>query len=220
MKTNKEYKDSALAALKGNWEIAVVTTLIYIAIATLISGASNIPSLFGTADKAMGWLGGTGSIFSILIVLPLGYGYMNSVRFLYESQNRDMINNMFQLPIKNYAHVLFTMFLMAVKIFLWSLLLIIPGIVKTFGYAMTPYILADNPEMSALDAIHESDRMMKGHKFDLFYLYLSFIGWFFLSILTCGIGFLWLEPWTSAAVASFYEDLKGIDGVQDAKIVD
>lgn len=88
------------------------------------------------------------------------------------------------------------------------LLFIIPGIVKSFSYAMTPYILEENPELSANEAIDRSRAMMKGHKFDLFWLYLSFIGWILLSILTLGIGLLWLAPYMQTATAAFYEDVK------------
>lgn len=73
---------------------------------------------------------------------------------------------------------------------------------------MTPYILKDNPEMKNNAAIEESMRMMDGHKLELFLLDLSFIGWALLSLLTCGIGFLWLTPYMNMARVNFYEDLK------------
>ena len=92
--------------------------------------------------------------------------------------------------------------------FLWTLLFIIPGIIKAFSYAMSPYILEENPELSANEAIDRSRAMMKGHKFDLFWLYLSFIGWGFLCIFTLGIGLLWLMPYMQTAEAAFYEDVK------------
>lgn len=91
---------------------------------------------------------------------------------------------------------------------LWSLLLIIPGIVKACSYAMTPYILYDNPKLQGNAAIELSMRMMRGHKMKLCVLYLSFIGWFLLCILTLGIGFLWLKPYVQASKAAFYEDVK------------
>ena len=78
---------------------------------------------------------------------------------------------------------------------------------------MTPYVLIDHPELSANEAIHESSRLMEGHKFDLFWLYLSFIGWAILAVLTLGIGFFWLEPYMQASVAAFYNDIKGVDDI-------
>lgn len=97
---------------------------------------------------------------------------------------------------------------MSVKLILWTLLLIIPGIIKAFCYAMTPYIMVEHPEYSAQEAIDASCDMMRGHLFDLFWLYLSFIGWAILSVLTCGIGFFWLIPYMATSQAAFYFDLK------------
>lgn len=93
-------------------------------------------------------------------------------------------------------------------IFLWTLLLIIPGIIATYSYAMTPYILYENPDMSASDAIRKSKELMKGNKWRLFCLNFSFFGWAVLCIFTCGIGFLWLKPYQEAAFAAFYRDLQ------------
>ena len=100
------------------------------------------------------------------------------------------------------------MTLMGIFVFLWTLLLVIPGIIKAFAYALVPYILADKPELSANEAINLSMKMMKGHKFDLFYLQLSFIGWAFVSVFTLGIGLLWLMPYMMTAQAAFYQDVR------------
>ena len=116
------------------------------------------------------------------------------------------------IALANYGHKLAGMFLYSLKIFFWTLLFFIPGIVMCFAYAMTPYILEEHPEIGAWDASTRSREMMKGHKFDLFYLYLSFIGWFLLSLLTLGIGFIWLSPYVDAAKAAFYNDLKAEQG--------
>ena len=90
---------------------------------------------------------------------------------------------------------------------LWSLLLIIPGIVKAHSYAMTPFIMADHPEMSAQDAIRASSELMDGHKGELFWLRLTFIGWDLLAALTLNIGHLALNPYKNAAEAAFYRQL-------------
>jgi uncharacterized membrane protein len=91
---------------------------------------------------------------------------------------------------------------------LWTLLLIVPGIIKFYSYSMAPYILADNPTLTARQALNESKRITNGYKGKLFGLYLSFIGWGLLSILTLCIGYLWLLPYMSLSLANFYEDLK------------
>ena len=97
---------------------------------------------------------------------------------------------------------------MGVYIFAWTLLLIVPGIIKSFAYALTPFILTDKPELSANEAIELSMKMMDGHKLDLFILYLSFIGWYLLSILSLCIGMLWVMPYQYTAMVAFYEDVK------------
>ena len=92
---------------------------------------------------------------------------------------------------------------------MWSLLFIIPGIVAAYSYAMAPYILAENPDMTVREAIAASKEMMRGSRWRLFCLGFSFIGWSMLCILTLGIGNLWLRPYREAAQAAFYRDLSG-----------
>lgn len=98
-------------------------------------------------------------------------------------------------------------FLKNIYILLWSLLFIIPGIIASFSYAMTDYILAENPEMSASEAISMSKQMMEGNRCRLFCLEFSFIGWAILSAFTFGIGDLWLTPYRQAATAAFYREI-------------
>ena len=94
-------------------------------------------------------------------------------------------------------------------IFLWSLLFFIPGIVKSYSYAMSYYIKLDHPELGANDCITASRRMMKGHKWQLFVLDLSFIGWYIVGMLCFGIGVLWVEAYHQTARAEFYNSLAG-----------
>ena len=91
--------------------------------------------------------------------------------------------------------------------FLWTLLFIIPGIIKAYAYSMAYYIKADNPTYTATQAIDESQRMMRGHKFELFVLDLSFIGWYIVGALCFGIGILWVNAYHEAARAEFYQTL-------------
>ena len=92
--------------------------------------------------------------------------------------------------------------------FLWSLLLVIPGIIKVFSYSMAPYILADNPELTAMEALSKSKEIMDGHKFDLFVLQLSFFWWYILSGITFGIASIYVIPYISATTANFYNSIK------------
>ena len=92
-------------------------------------------------------------------------------------------------------------------VFAWSLLFIIPGIIAGYSYAMTRYILAERPELTAQEALEHSRTMMAGNRWRLFCLQLSFIGWDILAALTLGIGNLWLNPYKQAATAAFYRDV-------------
>ena len=103
----------------------------------------------------------------------------------------------------------------ALLTFLWSLLLVIPGIIATYRYSLAFYVLCDNPEMSVTECVNESKRLMDGHKGRLFCLHLSFIGWRLLSALTLGIGDLWLNPYVSAATSAFYLERIGADGADN-----
>ena len=109
---------------------------------------------------------------------------------------------------KDYGRILGTMLLTTVYTFLWTLLLVIPGIMKSYSYAMTLFILKDYPELQYDAAIEKSMAMMSGHKMKMFLLDLSFIGWAILCCFTLGIGFLFLAPYVEASHAAFYEDLK------------
>ncbi len=92
--------------------------------------------------------------------------------------------------------------------FLWSLLLVIPGIIKQFSYSMAFYVLADNPELTAREALAKSKEIMNGHKFDLFVLQLSFIGWYLLVGITFGIAGIYVIPYVNATTANFYNSIK------------
>ena len=101
-----------------------------------------------------------------------------------------------------------TLQLVGIKLALWSLLLVVPGIIKSFEYAIIPYILADDPEISSKEAFRKAKEMMMGNKWRLFKLNLSFFGWFVLCVVTCGLGTPFLLPYVSAANAEFYAELK------------
>jgi uncharacterized membrane protein len=132
--------------------------------------------------------------------------YLNCFRRLLVNGDNQLVRN--TLDFGNYWHKVGAMILSYVLVFLWTLLFFIPGFIKTFSYAMTPYILDENPELGPSEAIHRSRLMMKGHKFDLFWLWLSFIGWGILNIFTCGIGSFWLMPYMYTSTAAFYQEVK------------
>ena len=201
MSTNSELRRRARQALEGNWGIAVAATLILLV----------ITGLFGVSVSLVSgnvWWQAGGNLLSVL-TLPLTWGFYI---FFLDVVRGDGEEHLFRTLFEGYTGgrfltVLGTMFLMQLYILLWSLLLIVPGIMKSMSYAMTPYILKDNPGISAVDAIHRSRVMMDGHKMKLFVMYLSFIGWVLLCLLTLGLGFLLLGPYVRTSVATFYQDL-------------
>lgn len=207
MKSNQYYKNEALSALRGNWANALVATIIFIALALFFSSNDAINSYYQRV-VINPFIGYSLSFVSLFVLLPLAAGYSNSMRVLLETGDNRLTNNSFSLGFGNWLHVVWGMILSTIYIFLWTLLLIIPGIIKSYSYALTPYILVEHPEMSANEAIEESMRLMDGHKFDLFYLQLSFIGWAILSILSLGLGVFWLIPYQMTAQAAFYRDIK------------
>lgn len=103
-------------------------------------------------------------------------------------------------------------FFVGLYTFLWSLLFIIPGIIKAYSYSQATYIVAENKGMPAHEAIRRSKAMMEGHKMDLFVLSLSFIGWGILGAFTLGILYIWLTPYMNATFVNFYNDLKVLNG--------
>lgn len=185
-----ELKKNALDSLKGNWGLAVAVVLVYL----VISGVLGVIPVIGTIA----------TIF-ILPTLVLGL-----ITFFLKTARNEMaeIQDLFS-GFPNLLKAFCLNFMMSLFIFLWTLLLIVPGIIATFRYAMAFYILVDNPQIGVFDAINESKRIMQGHKWELFVLYLSFLGWILLAILTFGIGFLWLSPYMMTTVSNFYDKIKG-----------
>lgn len=193
MRARYEQKAAALAKCRVNWTPLVLSVLVYVAVSAAAAA---------TAVAA--------GLVQIFILGPIEVALINAFLAYDRDQSRvGLIENMFRNAFdKNYLHKVLGMFLMTLFVALWSLLLIIPGLIKGYAYALTPFILEENPEMSAYDAIKYSEKIMMGHKWDLFILNLSFIGWFILCCFTFGIGFLWLVPYVQLAQCEFYEDIK------------
>lgn len=191
MKTeNAVLMKMARESLKGKWGLAVGGFFVYMLISMVISF---IPVV--------------GSIASIFITGP----FMLGIIFFSLAISRNQEAKVHQIfdGFNHFVKALGAYWLMVLFIMLWSLLLIIPGIIAAFSYSMTFYILADNPSMKAMEAIDQSKKIMQGYKWKLFFLQLRFLGWALLSLLTFGIGFLWLMPYIQISMAKFYDDIKG-----------
>ena len=119
---------------------------------------------------------------------------------------------------KGFERSIILFVLVYVYTFLWSLLFVIPGIIKGLSYSMSLYILAENPDMTASEAIEESKRIMDGHKWELFVLELSFIGWYLLASLTFGIVLVYLIPYQRMTLVNFYNKIKKPKAVAEKEI--
>lgn len=194
MKSSAAYRDAAWNSLSGNWGSAVVFTLVYFVIACIA----------GVIDGAL-TLGS--SVVTILLTAPVTYSY--NIMFLDNQRSGKAfdVQALFE-GYNDYLRITGTYLLMCVYIFLWTLLLVVPGIIKSISYSQTLYVLRDEPSLTYNGAIERSMAMMEGHKMDYFLLILSFIGWYILGIISLGIGFLWINPYVSRTMAIYYEDLK------------
>ena len=190
--TNSTHTKMARESLDGLWGLAVLGSFIYFIV---LMGVQ----LFAEIDPLL-------TIVSIIVSGPLGLGII--IFSLNISRgNNPKIEDIFE-GFQNFKSAVGAYLLMLLFIFLWSLLLIIPGIIAAFSYSMTFYILADDPSITPMEAIDKSKAMMMGNKWKYFLLNLRFLGWGLLCLLTFGIGFLWLLPYMQVSFAKFYDDIK------------
>lgn len=236
MRVAADFRSIARDALKGNWLIAVLAGLVATILGALgdmgpevkvnIDGTNagvnidflgqTIYSAGGGLDSDIGTLlvGSIGVIMIAALVIGVLYFVLGSIIGIgYAKFNLNLLEHREGTIGDLFAYFSYwkttvaTRLLKTIYEVLWSLLLIIPGVMASFSYAMTDYILAENPELSASEAIRLSKQMMEGNRWRLFCLYVSFIGWQILAAFTLGIGNLWLNPYKQAAVAAFYREV-------------
>ncbi len=149
-----------------------------------------------------------GVVISLILssAISLGLIYIH-FRIASDPSYRPRVRDLFD-GFNNFWPFLKVTLLASLFTFLWSLLFIIPGIIKALAYSQAPYIIAENPNMPAMEAIRQSERMMAGRKIDYFVLNLSFIGWALLAIPTLGLIAIWLEPYMQMTMVNFYSDVK------------
>ena len=181
--------------------------------------AAGIPSMFDLAEMDATMLAGAGLILVIALIAtlvgaliaifinsPLSVGVNNY--FIKNTDSTPALSEIFSGFKVKYGRNVGAMLLVGIKTVLWTLLFIVPGIIKAYEYAIIPYILADDATISTKDAFKKAHELMKGNKWRLFKLEFSFIGWFVLCVLTFGISVFFLMPYVNAATAEFYVELK------------
>ncbi len=187
-----EYRQRARAALGGHifgniWLMALLANVIVMAVMG-VSGSVVIGPILVFGALSVGFA-------SIMLKLARGRG---------EVDIADCIKGFVVGYVENLLLGLVSM----LKIFLWSLLFLIPGIVKAYSYSMIYYIKNDHPSFTWRQCLAESERLMKGKRMNLFVLDLSFLGWILLMPLTFGLGTLWLAPYMQQAHTQFYESIR------------
>ena len=197
---NRVLMAQARDSLRGNWGLAIGTTVVYWIIAV-----------------AVGFVPIIGQLISFLITGPLMLGFC--IFFLSLSRNQNAALSQLFEGFSRFGTAFCAYLLQTIFVFLWMLLLIIPGIIAALSYAMTFYIISDNESIGALDAITASKEMMRGNKWKLFCLGLRFIGWSLLCLLTFGIGYLWLTPYMATSFAKFYDDIAAQHSVANSTAV-
>lgn len=230
----RDFREQAREALKGKWALAVGTGFIasMLGVYTALgsgsgsSSSSDIPlteeQIASLPEEVIIVLGIIMVVLGIIALFALVFALVQfiiggAVTLGYVKFNLSLIDgkeakfsDLFS-QFDRFGQAFLLQLLRNIFIVLWTLLLIIPGIIATYRYAMAPYIMAENPGMTALEAIDESKRLMDGNKWRLFCLNFSFIGWDLLCVFfTLGIGYLWLQPYREAAYAAFYRDIKGL----------
>ena len=215
--TRRELKNNAKLALRGNWGWAVLMCLINMIIVAILSGGGHrVDQIYMDYEGTKSYKplfsqwGIIPALIGNFIALSLAISFLklrdnDKLEKPYVSAFSVFTENRFGPECINF--VMTTIFT-----FLWSLLLIIPGIIKSYSYAMTPYIVKDmvasGKQVGATDGINASKALMNGHKMDLFIFNLSFIGWFLLGGISV-IGLLWVVPYYQTAKANFYRKLAG-----------
>ncbi|MBD5551147.1 MAG: DUF975 family protein [Lachnospiraceae bacterium] len=189
MINREDLKMRAKQMMSGNMGMLIVCFIIVAA----LTGVSNAIPLVGP-------------VLSICVTGPLALGscyiYLNLTR----GAEPDV--NVLLSGFQRFVDTLVLTLLIGVFTFLWSLLLVVPGIIKAISYSQAYYILAEHPEMSGKEALDASVEMMEGHKMDYFVLLLSFIPWMLLCGVTCGLALLYVQPYMNATFVNFYEAIK------------
>lgn len=197
----KDFRQSAWQSLGGKWGICILIFIIFDLISAACAGGAYI---------------GVGAVIALIIMGPLTVGL--SMVALNVARGKEVEIGMLFKGFNDFSRAMLLYITNNILIALWSMLFIIPGIIKSFAYSMSYYIMVDDPNISANDARKKSMEMMKGNKWRLFCLEFSFIGWVLLSMLTFGILMLWVTPYMEVAKAKFYMSLLPEEEVKDSAL--
>ncbi len=212
-----DYRRIARENLKDNWKLSIGVAAVAVLLGGIMHGSLFLPSKELEADTLAELLVLLqaflpfillGTAVAIIQIIIGGTVQLGHAQYLLDQHDHGYLE--FKTLFSKFDRLrdgFLQSFYRGVFIFLWSLLLVVPGIVAALSYSMTPFIMAENPDMTPLEAIRASKELMRGHKWRYFCLGLSFIGWSILCGLTMNLGYIGLNPYTSAAMAAFYRDI-------------
>ncbi|WP_293930919.1 DUF975 family protein [Iodobacter sp.] len=186
--SNQDLMTQARDILRGKWTTPVLVSLVYVIVIAILNQPGVIPAAL-----------------SLLVSGPIALGFTYFYLAIIREQKVD--TNLLAKGFTEFIPSLLTYLLTLLLIILWMILLIIPGIMAAYSYALVFYIRRDQPELDIMATLNRSKALMYGNRWKLCYLHFRFFGWFLLSIITCGIGFLWFLPYIQTTSALFYEDL-------------
>ncbi|MBQ9909640.1 MAG: DUF975 family protein [Treponema sp.] len=193
-----QYKKDALATLKDNWNIPCLLAIVYLILTALSTTGT---SILCACVSGIICVGMTFTFMKMIVVSHALAGTEEAAEKISFSTFLEGIESRWLTALLGSLWNL-------LWVSLWSLLFVIPGIVKAYSYSMMFYVIAENPKIGAMKAMDISKVLTQGHKANLFMMDLSFLGWAFLSMLSCGIGFIWLLPYMVMAKTYAYYDLK------------
>ena len=211
----KFIRQKARDRLTGNWGLSIGVAAVACLLGGGLVGSRFLPDLENhTGDRNIYTLASSiglsfkNGIFGLAAFILGGVLELGYARFLLKQHDGQQaeFNDLFS-QFDRFGAGFAQQFLRNLYTALWTLLLVIPGIVASLSYAMTPFIMAEYPQLTASEAISRSKALMDGHKMDLFVLRLTFIGWDLLAALTLNIGYLALNPYKNAAEAVFYREI-------------
>lgn len=186
LKNRSEYKQQAAKLMVGNYLNVFLIMLVF----SVVGGA--IVGLFTNKDNQS--LSAISTLIDFVLTAAMSYGFVRMIRLIIDGKKPEIADILLCGYKENYVRTLVVYLLQSLFTFLFMLLLIIPGIVKSYAYSFTMYLLHIDPEIKQMDVLRKSEKLMYGHKTDLFMLDLSYIGWYFLSMFTLGILLIWVVP--------------------------
>lgn len=209
----RKVKTQAKNDLSGNWgnilTVSLVFWLLYIAYFLIDRWICPSPNTYDSIGSHVTSYFASGLLSLAFSVIPIYYCFTLIFLNFIRGARQHLLKLSFS-HMRNYKRAVGVTFMINLYTFLWSLLLFVPGIIKFFAYSMTYYISLDHPEYTIDECIETSRKMMYGHKWELFVLYLSFAGWILIGIVTLGIGFIWILPYMETTVAHYYEYLNDL----------